>query len=108
MDNRLTAQLAQTEHKKIDKGNVLKSDLNKNSIKFDGTWFEPEFLEELNFKIAEKSNLLKPDIMQVALGLHPTYFEEITVQRDVEENIFEKSQKEMGRFLEIFNKNKNF
>lgn len=60
-----------------------------------------------NFRIAEKSNMLKPNIMHVALGLHPTYFEEVTVQRDLEENIFERAQKEMGRFLEIFNKNKD-
>lgn len=59
-----------------------------------------------NFRIAEKSNILKPNLMQVALGLHPTYFEEVTVLRDLEENIFEKSQKEMSKFIEIFNKNK--
>ena len=59
-----------------------------------------------NFRIAEKSNMLKPNIMHVALGLHPTYFEEVTVQRDLEENIFERAQKEMAKFVELFEKNK--
>ena len=59
-----------------------------------------------NFKIAKRANLIQNNVMQVAIGLHPTYFEEVTVQRDLEDNIYEKSQKERKKFIEIFNKNK--
>lgn len=59
-----------------------------------------------NFKIAKRANLIYPNTIQVALGLHPTYFEEVTVEKDLEENIYEKAQKEIKKFIEIFNKNK--
>jgi len=59
-----------------------------------------------NFKIAKRANLIQNNVMQVAIGLHPTYFEEVTVQRDLEDNIYEKSQKERKKFIEIFNENK--
>lgn len=60
-----------------------------------------------NFKIAKRANNIKPNLMQVAIGLHPTYFEEVTVQRDLHENIYEKSQKEIKKFIEIFEKYKD-
>jgi TatD DNase family protein len=59
-----------------------------------------------NFEVAKIANMIKDNCMQVALGLHPIYFEEITLQRGITEDIFEKSQKEIEKFLEIFNKKK--
>lgn len=59
-----------------------------------------------NFRISHRANLAYPDVMQVAIGIHPTYFEEITVERGIEENIYEKSKKEIERFIEIFDKQK--
>jgi len=59
-----------------------------------------------NFETAKIANKIKADCMQVALGLHPTYFEEVTLQKGITEDIFEKSQKEINRFEEIFNKRK--
>ncbi len=59
-----------------------------------------------NFKIAQEANLKYPNVIQIALGLHPTYFGEISVERGLEENIYEKSQKEIARFKEIFEKYK--
>ena len=59
-----------------------------------------------NFEVAKTANMIKDNCMQVAIGLHPIYFEEITLQRGITEDIFEKSQKEIEKFLEIFNKKK--
>ena len=46
-----------------------------------------ENFEVLNCK-HDKSNS-----MQVAIGLHPIYFEEITLQRGITEDIFENHRK---------------
>ena len=59
-----------------------------------------------NFEVTKIANMIESNSMQVAIGLHPIYFEEITLQRGITEDIFEKSQKEIEKFLEIFNKKK--
>lgn len=59
-----------------------------------------------NFELAKKYNMGGKNIIQVAIGLHPTYFEETTVLNDITKYIFEKSQKEIERFKEIFEKKK--
>lgn len=46
-----------------------------------------------------------PDIVQLALGLHPTVFEEYTVQRNIFKDIQKKSLKMIVEFEEIFEKN---
>lgn len=60
--NEVTAQLAQTasylDDKKIDRGNVLLNDLNKNSVKFDGTWFTSQFLDDLSKGVLDVTNVL--------------------------------------------------
>ncbi len=60
-----------------------------------------------NFQIAEKINKLHPNTVQVAIGLHPTFFEEITLSLGIQEEIFEKCQKKMVLYNEIFNKKKD-
>jgi len=59
-----------------------------------------------NFEIAKSVNILYPKTVQVAIGIHPTYFEEATVWRDLKSDIYEKSQKIRTQFIEIFEKNK--
>lgn len=59
-----------------------------------------------NFEIAKVANIIKSGNVQVAIGLHPSYFEEITLQKGVTENLFEKSQKEISKFEEVFEKRK--
>lgn len=59
-----------------------------------------------NFEIARNANINHPNIVQVAIGLHPTYFEEITVLKDLEENIYERYQKEIEKFHTVFNERK--
>lgn len=46
-----------------------------------------------------------PDIVQLALGLHPTVFEEYTVQRNIFKDIQKKSLKMIVEFEKIFEKN---
>jgi len=46
-----------------------------------------------------------PDIVQLALGLHPTVFEEYTIQRNIIKDIQKKSLKMVVEFEEIFEKN---
>ena len=46
-----------------------------------------------------------PDVVQLALGLHPTVFEEYTVQRNIFKDIQKKSLKMIVEFKEIFEKN---
>lgn len=60
-----------------------------------------------NFELAKKYNMGGKNIIQVAIGLHPTYFEETTVLNNITEHIFEKSQKEIEKFKEIFEKKHN-
>ncbi|HOT61008.1 MAG TPA: TatD family hydrolase [Candidatus Dojkabacteria bacterium] len=45
------------------------------------------------------------DIVQLALGLHPTVFEEYTVQRNIFKDIQKKSLKMIADFEDIFEKN---
>ena len=45
-----------------------------------------------------------PDVVQLALGLHPTVFEEYTVQRNIFKDIQKKSLKMIVEFEEIFEK----
>lgn len=55
----------------------------------------------------ENLNISKryPDIVQLALGLHPTVFEEYTVQRNIFKDIQKKSLQMIVKFEEIFEKN---
>ncbi len=46
-----------------------------------------------------------PDIVQLALGLHPTVFEEYTVQKNIFKDIQKKSLRMIVEFEEIFEKN---
>lgn len=46
-----------------------------------------------------------PDIVQLALGLHPTVFEEYTIQRNIFKDIQKKSLRMVVEFEEIFEKN---
>ena len=54
-----------------------------------------------NLEIAKKY----PEIVHLALGLHPTVFEEYTVQRNIFKDIQKKSLKMITEFEEIFEKN---
>lgn len=59
-----------------------------------------------NFELAELANKLHADSVQVAIGIHPSYFEEITLALGNKENIFEKSQRQIEKYEDIFNKRK--
>lgn len=61
---------------------------------------------EDNFEIADRINTMHKNIVQVAIGLHPTYFEEITVLKNLQNDIYERYQKEIKRFENIFTKKK--
>lgn len=62
---------------------------------------------EDNFEIADRINTMHKNIVQVAIGLHPTYFEEITVLKNLQNDIYERYQKEIKRFENIFTKKKD-
>ncbi len=47
-----------------------------------------------------------PEIIEVAIGLHPTIFEEITLQKGIKANIYEISQKYLQEWEQLFKKNK--
>ncbi len=47
-----------------------------------------------------------PDIIEVAMGLHPTIFEEITLQKGKKGNIYETSQKYLQEWIKLFEKHK--
>ena len=48
-----------------------------------------------------------PEIIEVAIGLHPTIFEEITLQKGIKGNIYEISQKYLLEWEKLFEKNKS-
>lgn len=60
-----------------------------------------------NFDLAKFANKIFPNTIQVAIGIHPSYFEEITLALGEKDNIFEKSQKQIQKFEEIFKKRKS-
>jgi len=60
-----------------------------------------------NFDLAKFANKIFPDTVQVAIGIHPSYFEEITLALGERDNIFEKSQKQIQKFEEFFEKRKS-
>ena len=51
-----------------------------------------------NFDLAKYTNKIFPNTVQVAIGIHPSYFEEITLALGERDNIFEKSQKQIQKF----------
>ncbi len=46
------------------------------------------------------------EIIEVAIGLHPTIFEEITLQKGIKDNIYEISQKYLQEWEQLFYKNR--
>jgi TatD DNase family protein len=63
-----------------------------------------EFLDFDNtFEIVKKY----PDIIQLALGLHPTFFEENTIQKGIHKNIYEKSIKNIEKYSKIIEEKKD-
>jgi len=61
---------------------------------------------EDNFELSKFANNIYSNTVQVAIGIHPSYFEEITLAIDEKENIFEKSQRQIEKYVEIFEKRK--
>jgi TatD DNase family protein len=47
------------------------------------------------------------DTVQLALGLHPSYFEENTIEKGIYEDIYEKSMKDIEKLEKIILKNKS-
>lgn len=45
--------------------------------------------------------------VQLALGIHPTHYEEITLEKGITNNLYETAQKELNKYTEQFNKNKS-
>ena len=61
-----------------------------------------------NFDIQVNKDIASryPDIIDLAIGLHPTIFEEETIQKSKIKNIYEDSQKYLSKWLELFETNK--
>lgn len=57
---------------------------------------------DITFALASKY----PEIIDVAMGLHPTIFEEITIQKGIKENIYEYSQRYIQTWEQLFEENK--
>ncbi len=57
---------------------------------------------DITFALASKY----PDVIDVAMGLHPTIFEEITIQKGIKENIYEYCQKYIQTWEKLFEKNR--
>ena len=54
------------------------------------------------FSIAERFNKLYPRLIQTAIGLHPSYFQEITVDKGITDNLYEISQKAIDKYNKYF------
>ena len=55
-------------------------------------------------EVTKIANMIESNSMQAMVYIQ--YISRITLQRGITEDIFEKSQKEIEKFLEIFNKKK--
>ena len=86
----------------------LKSNLSEIMERFlsaGGKYVLTQGTESIDFNDSiEIANSYKQNI-HLALGLHPTIFEENTVYRGIFKNLTQKVQKERDRFEETFNKN---
>lgn len=66
-----TAQLAQ----KATKGEIALSDLNKNKVQFDGTWFSDGFLQDLSGGELNTTNLLDESVTSKKLSRNAVTYE---------------------------------
>ncbi len=77
-----------------------------NFKKMGGTYILSQTTDNVDIDITLALAERYPDIIEVAIGLHPTVFEEITLQKGVKENIYEISQKYLQEWEQLFEKNR--
>jgi len=76
-------------------------------IKDNGKHILTQGTDIIDFEDSIKIASEYPDIIQLALGIHPAFFEESTIEKGIFKNIFEKGNKEIQKFEEIIAKNKS-
>ena len=77
---------------------------NGKHILTQGTDIE-DFMDTL--EIAKTVNGKYPSLVQTAIGIHPSYFQEHTIDIGLSDNLYEMSNKALEKFNEIFLEKRN-
>lgn len=81
------------------------SDVVNSFIKDNGIYILTQGTDLLDFNETLEIGLKYNQTVQVALGLHPTYFEESTIQKGYFKNLYEKSLKHLDEFESLVRTN---
>jgi len=76
----------------------------ENFLELGGKYILTQGTDIVDFKSTLDIAKKYPNIIQVALGLHPTFFEEFTIQKGINKNLTAKIEKYVKEFEEIFKK----
>lgn len=77
-----------------------------NFKKMGGKYILSQTTDNIDIDVTMALAKRYPDIIEVAIGLHPTIFEEITLQKGIKENIYEISRIYLQEWENQFEKNK--
>jgi len=77
-----------------------------NFKKMGGKYILSQTTDNIDIDVTMALAKKYPDIIEVAIGLHPTIFEEITLQKGIKENIYEISQTYLQEWENQFEKNR--
>lgn len=77
----------------------------KNFKDVEGKYILSQSTDLFDYKENIKIKNKYPEIVHLALGLHPTVFQEITVDKGEKKNIYENSKKYISEFEDILRKN---
>jgi len=77
-----------------------------NFKKMGGKYILSQTTDNIDIDVTMALAKRYPDIIEVAIGLHPTIFEEITLQKGIKENIYEISQTYLQEWENQFEKNR--
>ncbi len=87
----------------------LKSNLDEiltNFVKDNGKYILTQGTDIVDFQDTIQISEKYPKIVQFALGLHPSYFEENTVEKGIYKGIFEKGNRDIQKLEKIIFENK--
>lgn len=76
-----------------------------NFKKMGGKYILSQTTDNIDIDVTMALAKKYPDIIEVAIGLHPTVFEEITLQKGIKDNIYEIAQKYLQEWEKLFEKN---
>lgn len=85
----------------------LKSNINQiidNFLNLGGKYILTQGTDIVDFDDTLDISKQYPDIVHSALGLHPTFFEETTIWKNIYKNIYDKSMKNIEKYTDLVEK----